>query len=219
MLRREFIHTACMSAAAGSLLSLAPVANAQQSFALEGRYEPIDPPVPTSNPDLIEVVEAFWYGCPHCNRFQPIVHPWSEQVPEHVNFIRLPAVFSSRWEAHARAYYVAESLGVLDKTHSQLFAAIHSAKQKLNSQKALAKFFAKHGIDEATFNKQYKSFAVDSGIRRSRVLQERYGLQGVPAIVVNGKYRITGSAAGSYENMIKVTEGLVEKEYRRAKTA
>nr|MCH9673569.1 thiol:disulfide interchange protein DsbA/DsbL [Gammaproteobacteria bacterium] len=160
----------------------------------------------------LEVVEVFWYGCPHCNSFQPYLHPWVAKLPEDVAFVRMPAIFRANWEAHARAYYTSNALGALDKTHSALFEAIHKKGQKLSSKKTLKKFFAEQGIAEDEFDKFYDSFGVDSDIRRSKAMVTRYGVQGVPAVIVNGKYRVSGSIAGSYPNMVRVVDALVELE-------
>ncbi len=191
----------------------APPALAQE-FSPEGRYEVVDPPQPTADPKRVEVLEIFWYGCPHCNRFQPHIRAWEARKPDYVNFVRMPAIFNRIWELHARAYYAAAALGVLEKTHQALFDAIHKEGRKLTDREALARFFEEHGVPRADFDKAFDSFAVDSGIRRSRVMQARYGIRGVPAVIVNGKYRVSGSLAGSYPNMIKVIEALAEREHR-----
>ena len=195
-----------------ALLHLASAAPAQDAFSIEGRYERLSSPQATVNPDKIEVVELFWYGCPHCNRFQPHIDPWQKQKPDYVEFVRMPAVFRESWETHARAYYAALALGVLEKIHAPLFAAIHGQNRSLDTRDALEKFFVEQGVPAEEFRRAYDSFGVDSGVRRSKVMQGRYGIRGVPAVVVNGKYRVSGSVAGSYENMIKVIDGLVAME-------
>ena len=183
-----------------------------QDLSIEGKYQKLSAPQPTSDPDKIEVVEAFWYGCPHCNDFQPYLHSWLKKLPDDVTFVRMPAIFRPNWEIHAKAYYISHALGALDKTHNQLFAAIHQQGQLLNTKQALRKFFANQGVAEKDFNKLYDSFGVDSSLRRSKVMGARYKLRSVPSIIVNGKYRVSGSLAGSYANVMQVVDALVEIE-------
>ncbi|MFT5393054.1 MAG: thiol:disulfide interchange protein DsbA [Gammaproteobacteria bacterium] len=205
------------------LLSAVPVAlaagfpsvlRAQALPSIEGRYETLPTPQPTTNPDKVEVVEIFWYGCPHCNRFQPYIDPWQAKLPEHVEFVRLPAIFRKDWEVHARAYYTSVALGALNKTHAAMFGAIHGQQKKMATKAEIQALFTQQGVDAEEFEQHYESFGVDSGVRRSKVMQERYGIRGVPAVVVNGKYRITASLAGSYPEMVKVIDALVAKEHQ-----
>jgi len=195
------------------MLIIASVALAQnENFDISGRYERIDPPVATASPDQVEVVELFWYGCPHCFDFEPFVSRWEKNKPEYVNFRRMPAIFRDSWEPHARAFYTAEILGVVDSVHLPLFEAMQAQNPKLRTKQDLATFFAEHGVDEAEFSRTYDSFAVDSLINRSKLMQARYGIMGVPSMVINGKYRTSGSEAGSFENVIHVVVALVEQE-------
>jgi len=162
-----------------------------------------------------EVVELFWYGCSHCFDFEPNLHKWLKAKPKNVNFVRIPAVFNKRWELHARAYYTAEVLGVLDKIHQPLFDAMHLKKQKMATSGELAAFFVKHGVSKETFMETFNSFSVDSKVRRATDLTKRYGIDGVPTLVVNGKYRSTGSLAGGRENMLKVVDHLIKQEAKK----
>lgn len=175
-------------------------------------YKLIKPSQPTDDPNRIEVVEVFWYGCPHCNYFEPSLGPWVKKAPKDVNFYRLPAVFNEIWEVHARAYFAAEILNVLDKSHDDLFHALHVEHKTLNTVEKLAKFYTQYGVDEKLFEKTYHSFVVNTKVARSKDMVARYGVNGVPALVIEGKYLVTGSMAKSYGNMIKITDYLVEKE-------
>ncbi len=179
-------------------------------------YELLSPAQPTLNPDKVEVIEFFWYGCPHCYSFEPMLAKWLKNKPENVDFIRQPAVFSKLWELHAKAYYTAEALGVLDKVHADFFDAIQNKHQKLADKDELGEFFAQHGVDKAAFEAAYDSFLVDAKLRQARAMAPRYGVSGVPAIIVNGKYKITARLAGSQENMIKVINDLIERESKPA---
>lgn len=205
----------CANRLIGVLILVAASVSPAQSESIDvaGRYEHIDPPVATESPDQVEVVELFWYGCPHCFDFEPFVSRWQKNKSEYVNFRRMPAIFRESWEPHARVYYTAQILGVVDQIHLPLFEAMHTHKRQLMTKEELIAFIAEQGIDEATFSRTYDSFAVDSLINRAKVMQARYGIMGVPAMVVNGKYRTSGSEAGSLENVIPVVEVLVGREY------
>lgn len=175
-------------------------------------YESVSPPQPTANPDKVEVIEFFWYGCPHCYSFEPSLASWLKSKPANVEFIRIPAVFSEQWGKHAKAYYTAEALGVVDAVHADFFDAIQEKKQSLESEDDLAKFFAAHGVKEADFHEAYNSFVVDTKLRQAPAVAAKYGITGVPAVIVNGKYRTNGTLAGSQEKMIDVMNLLIKKE-------
>lgn len=156
----------------------------------EGKdYVRLPTPVPTSTPDKIEVVEMFWYGCPHCYDLEPVTQEWLKRKPDNVVFVRMPVAFGANWEPGARAYYAAEALGVLDQLHPLLFEAFHK-KRKLNTEDELAAFFAEHGVDQEAFRKAYKSFQTETQLRRGNQLAQRYGVKGVPAVIVNGQYDV-----------------------------
>ena len=175
-------------------------------------YEALSPAQPTQNQDKIEIIEFFWYGCPHCYSFEPELTEWLKNKPENVEFIRQPAVFSSLWGKHAKAYLVAEALGVVDKVHADFFDAIQNKKQKLTSEDQLAKFFVAHGVDEAQFRATFNSFLVDAKLRQAKAMAPRYGVTGVPAIIINGKYKTNGPLAGSHKKMIEVMDRLIQQE-------
>jgi thiol:disulfide interchange protein DsbA len=180
-------------------------------------YERVQPPQPTTTGDKIEVVEMFWYGCPHCNNLEPYVNRWLKKMPKNVQFVRIPAIFRPSWELHARAFYTAEILGVLDKTHDAMFAAIHKLRQRMDSEKAIMDFFAKHGVSNDDFKRVFHSFAVEAKVRRAKDMSQRYGIDGVPSLIVNGKYRTSARLAGGAANIFKVVNYLVEKEAKAKK--
>lgn len=146
--------------------------------------------VPPATPDKPEVVELFWYGCPHCYELEPTVRGWLKHKPANVVFTRIAVAFGAHWEPGARAYYAAEALGVLDKVHQPLFDAIHVQKRKLNTEDELAAFFAEQGVDQEAFRKAYQSFQTETQLRRGNQLAQRYGVRGVPAVIVNGQYDV-----------------------------
>ncbi|MEO6699343.1 MAG: thiol:disulfide interchange protein DsbA/DsbL [Paraperlucidibaca sp.] len=181
---------------------------------VEGKdYTRLANPTPALSNGMVEVREFFWYGCPHCYTLEPHVATWLKTKPAGVQFERSPAALNAVWEANARGYYVAESLGLVEKTHGPLFAAIQVDKQRLFSQKSLAGFYAGFGVKEANFNGLYNSFTVSAKVAQSRNLAMRYQLTGVPAMVVNGKYLVPGESART----IEVVKALVAQEQARRK--
>ena len=189
---------------------------AEEGFSVKYKsgehYELISPAQPTSTKDKIEVVEMFWYGCPHCFRLEPFVERWLKKKPANVKFVRMPGVFRPSWEIHARAYYTAEILGVVDKVHRPMFDAIHEMKQRMNTEPAILALFKKHGVPEKDFKRVFRSFAVETKLRRAKDMGKRYQAKGVPALIVNGKYRTSGHAAGSNSKVFKVVNQLIKME-------
>lgn len=194
-----------------TLVSAFPAAHAQK-FDPTGKYEAISPAQPTETPGKVEVVDVFWYGCPHCYKFLPSMNAYEAAKPDYVTVRRMPAIFRPQWEIHARAFYTAQLLGVDGKLHEAVFTAIHEYGKKLDTREQLMAFFEQHGVSQTDFEKTYDSFAVESFVRKARVMQGRYGVRGTPTVIINGKYRTSASLAGGYDNMIKVIEALVEQE-------
>ncbi len=175
-------------------------------------YTRLRAPQPTQNAKKIEVVELFWYGCPHCYQFEPELTAWVAKQAKDVEFIRMPAVGNPTWELHARAFYTAELLGVLDHIHEPLFDSIHKLGNRFPDEKSLEDFFDEHGVKREDFRNMFHSFAVDTRIRRALDMGARYGVDSVPTIIINGKYRTSASQAGSHENVLAVMDFLVAKE-------
>lgn len=175
-------------------------------------YQTLSPAQPTQHPDKVEVIEFFWYGCPHCYAFEPDLAAWLKTAPKNVEFIRQPAVFNETWGKHAKAYFVAEVLGVVEKVHADFFDAVQNKKQKLETEAELSDFFAAHGVDKAQFKEAFNSFAVDAKMRQAPAIAARYGISGVPAVVVNGKYLTSGPIAGSHVKMLEVMDKLIKQE-------
>jgi thiol:disulfide interchange protein DsbA len=178
----------------------------------EGGYEPLTPAQPVQNPDKIEVIEFFWYGCPHCYHLEPAIAAWLKTKPANVQFIRQPAVFSEAWGKHAKAFFTAEALGIGEKVHADFFDAIQNKKEKLQTEEELQKFFAEHGVKEEDFRNAYNSFAVYTKVRQAEDMSQRYGITGVPTLIVNGKYRVNAQSAKTQENMLSITNELIKQE-------
>ena len=186
----------------------------------EGKnYFLVDPPQPTASGDKIEVLEVFSYACPHCAHFQPTAEEIKKALPAGAVFTYMPAVFNPSWEPYARAYYTAESLGVVDKTHQDLFDALHRDHLPMRTIDDLAGFYAQHGVDKAKFLATSGSFEVESKLQRAAQIVKADGVDGTPSIIVNGKYRVTGASAGGYPQVVQVVDYLVKKELDAKKIA
>jgi len=178
-------------------------------------YARLDVPVKTRNTNVVEVTEYFSYGCPHCYRFEPLIQQWKNDLPVDVEFNRTPAIWSvTGYELYARTYYTAQALGVLDKIHYPLFQAIHEDRRSLLDLKSMTTFMAEHGVEPETFVKTYSdSFGVKAMYQQAAARQRIYQSNGVPAIIVNGKYRVeAGMVGNSNTGMLQVVNYLVEKE-------
>jgi len=198
-----------------ALMLLIPFAHA--GFEEGVQYKVVGNAQPTVSEDKIEVLELFWYGCPHCYHLETELDTWLKNKPDDVVFIRLPAILGPSWELHARAFYTAELLGVTDKIHKPLFDRIHKEKKPIRNLQQLKEFFTAQGVSEQEFDDTYKSFAVITKTNRARQAASLYGISGVPALVVNGKYRTSAREAGGNKEMLDVVDFLVGRE-RAAKT-
>lgn len=173
--------------------------------------------MPVSQPGKIEVVELFWYGCPHCYAFEPTIVPWSEKLPADVHFVRLPALFGGIWNVHGQMFLTLESMGVEHDVHNAVFEAIHKEHKKLATPEEMADFLAGKGVDKEKFLSTYNSFAIKGQMEKAKKLAMAYQVTGVPTMVVNGKYRFDIGSAGGPEETLKLADYLIEKERAAAK--
>ena len=180
-------------------------------------FQQVPEPATVPNPTRIQVIDFFWYGCPYCNLFEPQLESWLGSKPDNVDFIRIPAVIRSGWSNHARAFYTAEALGVLDTLHSQLFAAIHEEDRDLNDMDELSRVFANQGIERARFEEAFNSAAVNRKVQEAGTLTRRYGIDSVPAIVVNGQYRTNPVLAGGASRVLDAVNDLIASEQNQTK--
>ena len=171
--------------------------------------------------DKIEVAEFFWYGCPHCYSFEPTINAWAAEIPAGARFVRIPVVWNTMHELHARIFYTMEVLtrnGDLadgEAFHNTVFQEIQTRGNRLTSEDSVRRLFERFGVDADTFDKTWKSFEVDQKLRVAKDLGRRYNIQGVPAVVVNGKYRTGGQEAGSYDAVPAVIDELIARESQR----
>lgn len=185
-------------------------------FRVGDHYTLLTPAQPTSvAPDKVEIAESFMYGCPHCFSIEPFIEKWLPGKAAYVEFVRIPALFNRPARVHARAYYTAEVLGIIDQTHMPFFREIHVNRKGMTDEDELEAFFAGFGIDEEAFRNAYNSFAVDTKLRRAEALGRRYRISSTPTVVVNGKYVVNGDKVRSYSQILEIADYLAEKEARR----
>ncbi|WPL17603.1 Thiol:disulfide interchange protein DsbA precursor [Thiorhodovibrio winogradskyi] len=170
---------------------------------------------PATDEASVEVLEFFWYGCPHCYHLEADVEHWLARQPEQVRFRRVPAANSARWVNHAKAFFAAEQIGALEQLHEPLFKALQEERRPLFEDDQLIAFAAEQGIDEEAFRAAYQSFPVDLQVRKSAELATRFGITGVPSLVVNGQYVTSPSQAGGRVRTFEVVDALIAQELNR----
>jgi protein dithiol oxidoreductase (disulfide-forming) len=211
MNRREF-STTLISAGA---VSLAPSGAARaQGGPIEGKhFVRLTQPVPTTaGPGKIEVIEFFWYGCPHCNAFEPALDAWSKQLPADVMFHRIPVAFSNEpFVAHQRIFFALDSMGLIGTMHRKVFYAIHHDRMRLDKPEEIAAFMAQNGVDSTKFMQAYGSFTTQTKLRQANQLVDGYKIDGVPAIGVQGRFYTSGPLAGDNEKALVVADALIQK--------
>jgi thiol:disulfide interchange protein DsbA len=185
-------------------------------------YRPLSPAQPTSvSPGKVEVVEVFWYGCSHCSAFEPYLEEWEKTKPAYVELVRLPVTWSPTHSAHARLYYTLQALGKVAQLHAQVFNQIHKKNDSLlgandaETLKVQLAFAKAHGISEQDFTSAYNSFTVQNKLQQAQDLTSRYKVDGVPTVVINGKYVSDVGMAGNQANLISLINDLVAAEKRR----
>lgn len=210
MKRREFSQAAVGAALASSSL-LPPVAYAQAKKPVAGKdFHILDAKAPVEAPaGKVEVVEFFWYSCPHCNVFEPTLASWVKNVPKDIAFKRSHVAFNDSFVPQQRLFLALEAMGLLEKLHAKVFAAIHAEKLNLAKGEAITEWIVKQGVDKTKFLEQYNSFSVSTKATRSTQLQNAYRVEGVPALGIAGRFYTDGSMAGSMERALEVTEFLV----------
>ena len=198
----------------GAALAISSLfALAVQAEPIAGKnYVELASPVPVSKPGQIEVVELFWYGCGHCYQFESTINPWIKQLPEDVNFVRIPALFGGLWNVQGQGFITLEALKVEPAVHAAVFDAIHKQGKKLATAEEMAEFLATLGVDKDAFLKTYNSFGVKSQMEKAKKLAMAYQINGVPVMIVNGKYRFDIGSSGGPEQALQVADYLIEKE-------
>ena len=219
MQRRAFSISAVTLAAATGICALPTLAQAQaKAFQSGSDYLTLDKPAATEAPaGKVEVVEFFWYNCPHCNSFEPMFDAWAKKQPKDVSVRRSPIAFRPDFEPQQRLYYVLEGMGKIDELHKKVFYAIHVEKQSLNTADQITAWADKQGIPKAKFLEMYNSFSVSTKVRKATQLQDGYALDGVPALGINGRYFTSGTLAKTLERSLQVAEALIAQSRLSAK--
>ncbi|HSO06500.1 MAG TPA: thiol:disulfide interchange protein DsbA/DsbL [Pelomicrobium sp.] len=182
-------------------------------------YLVLNPPQPTTAPDKVEVIEFFWYGCPHCFDLHPHLNQWKRQKPQDVQLRYVPVVFPDRqgvprptWVAGAKIFYALEALGELDRLNDAVYEAIHVDQiDLLGNEQVLFDWMAKKGVDRKKFADTYGSFGVQGKVSRAMQITRDYQLRGVPTVVVEGRYLTSGTYTGSPQNTVSVMDQLIKK--------
>jgi thiol:disulfide interchange protein DsbA len=183
---------------------------AQQAFRSGKDYITLERPVATeAGNGKIEVLEFFWYSCPHCNQFEPAFEQWAKNAPKDVVVRRVPVAFRDDFVPQQRLYYTLEAMNLVEKMHIRVFTAIHGEKLMLNSDAAVLAWAEKQGIDKTKFEQAYKSFGVATKAKRAVQLQNDFKIEGVPSLGVAGRFYIDGTLAGSMPRALQVADALI----------
>ena len=210
MQRREFTQAVLMASTATSGLLAATPSQAQATFKEGSDYLKLSRPAPVDTPaDKVEVIEFFWYSCPHCNAFEPTFDAWAKKQPANVVVKRAPVAFQDSFVPQQRLYYALEAMGKVEELHRKVFNAIHVDRQRLATQDQIADWIAKQGVDRAKFLEAYNAFGVAGKARRATQLQDAYQVDGVPSLGVAGKYFTSGSLAQTLPRSLQVVEHLI----------
>jgi protein dithiol oxidoreductase (disulfide-forming) len=197
--RREFSLQLAGVAGAAALsgFGLPGLALASPSAPIDGMdYNMLKTPIILPKTGKVEVIEFFWYGCPHCYAFEPTIEPWIAKLPADVHFRRVPAAFSALWETHQQVYFTWESLGLVDAMHTKTFDRFHKQHKPINSEDDMLKFAQESGLDVARVKKAWESFDVRTRMGQAKGLTDAYAVDGVPTIGIHGRYTTAPSQGG-----------------------
>jgi len=184
-----------------------------EKYVAGTHYIELAAPVNTNDSSKVEVLEAFWYGCSHCFRFEPLIANWEATAGEDVDFVRFPAMWNALMEVHAQVYYTAEAMDALDIVHEPVFNAINIEGNRLQNENQIGALFAEYGISEDDFSKAFNSFTVRTKVNQAKQRMQAYEIRSTPNMIVNGKYLVTtGETVRTQADMLEVVDFLVEKE-------
>ena len=177
----------------------------------EGRHYELIEPLPTRNPEKIEVIEFFWFGCGHCFSLEQLIKDWKSEVSSEVDFFRLPVVWNAQTKTHAKLFFATETLQVPEAIQG-IFSAIHYNRKMMLSDKEIIPFFQGYGIQEDKYLAATNSFGLKNNLRKAELFAFKYGIKGVPAFIVNGKYKVSATREIGTEDLLDVVNYLIEKE-------
>ncbi|MDP1645693.1 MAG: thiol:disulfide interchange protein DsbA/DsbL [Thiobacillus sp.] len=204
------MFTRALSFFAAAVFSLSVLAAGPEAF--EGHdYTRLKNAQPVATGKKVEVLEFFWYRCPHCFQLEPGLNTWLKKLPKDAQVRRMPAVFRDDWMPGAKLYYTLEQMGLLDSLHHKVFDAYHLENISLNDPAVLGGWIAKQGVDRKKFEGIYNSFSIQSKATQGARMATTYGITGVPAFIIDGKYATSVSAAGSEARLFEVLDQLIVK--------
>ncbi len=209
---RKMIATLSLTLVAYAAAALSTLVVAEERWVEGQHYQTLTPPVAVGRGSDVVVTEFFWYGCGHCYTFEPMLTAWGKQLPDDAVLQPSPAVWNDPMRMHAKAYYIAEVLGVKETLHPVIFDAMHVQRKRLVSRLELRDLFEDSGVDAAQFDKAFDSFGVDSQVRQADARARSAKISGTPSLMVAGKYLIETRAAGSQTNMLEIARYLIDKE-------
>ena len=204
-----------------SLLPMAASSFAQiERYVVGTHYTELPNPVNTNDASKVEVLEAFWYGCSHCFRFEPLLTAWEEAQGDDVEVVRFPALWNNLMKIHAQVYYTAEAMDKVDVLHEPVFNAINLQGNRLQNERQIAALFAEHGVSQDEFESAFNSFSVRTKVNQAEKRMEDYQIRSTPNMIVNGKYLVTtGQNVPTQEEMLEVVEFLVQKELQSLRSS
>jgi protein dithiol oxidoreductase (disulfide-forming) len=204
------MFTRALAFFAAAVLSLSAVAAPEEAF--EGKdYAPVSVPQPVATGKKIEVLEFFWYRCPHCNALEPGLDAWLKKLPKDAQIRRVPAAFRADWVPAAKTYYTLEQMGLLNRLHQKVFDAYHVENLNLDDPAVLGNWVTKQGVDRKKFEAIYNSFSTQSKVMQGTRLANADGITGVPTFVIDGKYTTSESMTGSEPRLFEVLDQLIAK--------
>ncbi|MEW6589552.1 MAG: thiol:disulfide interchange protein DsbA/DsbL [Pseudomonadota bacterium] len=204
------MFTRALALVAAALLSLSAFAAGPEAF--EGHdYARVKNPQPVATGNRVEVLEFFWYRCPHCFQLEPALNTWLKTLPKDAQVRRVPAVFRPDWLPGAKLYYTLEQMNLLGRLHDKVFDAYHVENINLNDPKVLGDWIAKQGVNRKQFESLYNSFSIQSKATQGAQLATAYAINGVPAFVIDGKYTTSVSMTGSQQRLFEVLDQLIVK--------
>ncbi|KQV95003.1 thiol:disulfide interchange protein DsbA/DsbL [Rhizobacter sp. Root1221] len=210
MKRRDFSARLAGLGLGASTLATPLLAQAQAKALSESDYVRLSQPLSVEK-GKVEVVEFFWYGCPHCFAFEPALDAWQKKLPADVAFRRVPVAFRESYTIHQRLFYAIEAMGKVEELHRKVFQAIHGERKRFEKEDEILEFVGKNGVDTAKFKELLSSFTVSTKAKQASRLAEAYKIDGVPALGIGGKYYTSGQQAGSPDRSLVVADALIDR--------
>ena len=201
----HLIRIACLMI----LIAVAPPIAYAQAPGKKVPYMEINPPQPTEAQGKVEVIEFFWYGCPHCYALEPVLNPWVKKLPKEASFRRVPAIFNEQWGVAARVFYTLEAIDEDARMHSPLFDAIHKENLRITDETAMTTWLAKKGVDVEKYKAAYRSFGVETKLKRALQMTQAYRIDGVPALAIQGRYVLSASMINDRQELLNATDQVI----------